>query len=129
MADDKLDRVLSSFSAKGPAIQKLEKRMGTIENPVDSDLMEREFRPYTLKGNRDPNSGAELVGNETEFVEKAREARDDRLVGMASGQVARAAGSLSDGTAMIYDGNGRPLVRSGQQVPVQQTRRRSTKEW
>jgi hypothetical protein len=133
MPEDKtanmIERALATFQSKGPAIKKLENRRGTDENPVPSDLMEREFRPYVYHGNRDPNSGAELVGAEADFYEKAKEARDNRLVGMADGRVVFAAGSLGDGTAMLYDSHGRPVLRNGQEPPVQQTKRRSNKEW
>lgn len=124
-----VERVLSVFQTKGAGIKKLSNRLGTYDNPEPSDLMEREFRPYVYHGNRDPNSGAELEGPESEFYEAAKLARDNRLVGMRNGQVVHAAGSLGDGTAMLYDSHGRPVVSNGQTPPVRQTQRRSTKEW
>jgi hypothetical protein len=129
MPETPTEKVLAAFSIKGAAIKKLENRRGTYEDPVNSDLMEREFRPFKRTGVRDPNSGAELVGSEEEFVEVARQARDDRLVGMASGQVVRAAGSLQDGSGMLYDLHGRPLVTgNAQQAPISRTKR-SPKDW
>jgi len=129
MPDNPVDKVLSVFTMKGAGIKKLENRRGTYEDPVNSDLMEREFRPFKRSGVRDPNSGAEVVGNEDEFVEAARQARDDRLVGMANGTVARAVGSLKEGTGLLYDLHGRPLVSgNAQQAPISRTKR-SPKDW
>ena len=129
MPDNPIDKVLSPFSMKGAAIKKLENRRGTYEDPVNSDLMEREFRPFKRSGVRDPNSGAEVVGSEDDFVEAARQARDDRLVGMANGTVARAVGSLKEGTGVLYDLHGRPLVSgNAQQAPISRTKR-SPKDW
>jgi hypothetical protein len=121
-----VEKLLAPFSAKGPAIKRVHKE-GDPEKYFD--IMEKEFRPYKRSGARDPNSGAEVVGNEEEFVEVAREARDERLVGLSSGTVARAAGSLKDGSGMLYDLHGRPLVQgSTQQAPISRTKR-SPKDW
>jgi hypothetical protein len=126
MAETPLERVLAPFSMKGPAIKRVRK-------PDDDehyfDITEREFRPYKRSGVKDPNSGAEVVGNEEEFVAVAREARDDRLVGVASGQVVRAVGSLKEGTGMLVDLYGRPLSQGNvQQAPVTRTKR-SPRDW
>ena len=128
-----LERVLAPFSIKGALVKVMEPcvhdREGNIVREGKHDIMEREFRTFKLKGNRDPNSGAELVGDEAEFVEKGREARDERLVGLGSGQVARAAGDLRDGSGMLYDLNGRPIVTKTPQAPVQNRTKRSPKDW
>ena len=123
---DTLERVLSPFSAKGPAIKRVFKE-GDPEKYFD--IMSNEFRPYKFKGNRDPNSGAEVVGSEEEFLEVGRQARNERLVGLKSGTVAIAAGDLASGTGMLYDMNGRPILNGAVQVaPVARTRR-SPKDW
>jgi hypothetical protein len=126
MAQSKLEKTLAPFSSKGPAIKRVVKP-GDPEKYFD--IMEREFRPFKRSGVKDPNSGAEVVGGEEEFVEVARQARDERLVGLSNGTVARAAGELASGTGMLYDMNGRPIVNgSVQQAPVARTRR-SPKDW
>jgi len=121
-----VDRLLAPFSSKGPAIKRVFKE-GDSEKYFD--IMEREFRSYKRSGVRDPNSGAEVVGSEEEFVEVAKQARDDRLVGLNTGTVARAAGSLKEGTGLLYDLHGRPLVQgNAQQAPVSRTKR-SPRDW
>jgi len=126
MATDPLEKVLAPFTAKGPAIRRVRK-------PDDDgkyfDIMTSEFAAYKRSGVRDPNSGAEVQGNEEEFMDVARQARDERLVGVASGQVVRAVGSLKEGTGMLVDLYGRPLAQSGAQTaPVERTRR-SPRDW
>lgn len=124
--ETELERTLAPFSAKGPAIKRVFKQ-GDTEKYFD--IMEREFRPFKRSGVKDPNSGAEVVGNEEEFMEVGRQARDERLVGMANGNVAVAVGELSSGTGMLYDLHGRPIVNGAvQQAPVARTRR-SPKDW
>lgn len=121
-----MEKVLAPFSSKGPAIKRVHKE-GDKEHYFD--IMEREFRPFNLHGKTDPSS-PDVIGNEEEFVEVARQARDDRLVGMADGRVVRAGGSLKEGTGMLYDMNGRPLGQGNvQQAPVKPTRRNSNREW
>lgn len=129
MADNPLDRVLSPFTMKGALVKPMEMvRVSEHMREGKFDIMEREFRPYKLTGNRDPNSGAELQGDEEKFMEVGREARDTRLVGMKGGQVAIAAGSLREGTGILYDMNGRPIVGNVPQAPVARPRR-SPKDW
>ena len=127
-----VEKALAPFTTKGALVKVLEPclhgRDGSIAKEGSFDLMEREFRAYKRTGAKDPNSGAEVVGSEEEFVEVAKQARDERLVGMSNGAVARAAGELGSGTGMLYDLNGRPINSNGQQAPVQQTRR-SPKNW
>ena len=124
---NELERALAPFSIKGAAIKKLESRRGTYEDPANSDLMEKEFRPYKLHGTTDIGS-PDVAGDEAEFYELGKQARDDRLVGLRNGTVARAAGQLGSGTGMLYDMNGRPIGGSVQQAPVARTRR-SPKDW
>lgn len=106
-AGDKLDKVLAAFNLKGPGIKKVDRE--------HFDIMETEFRPYKLHG--------EAVGNEEEFMQVAREARDERLVGMSNGQVARAIGGLGDGTGYLVDAQGRPINRTPQ-APVTPMKRK-----
>ena len=131
MADTPLDRVLAPFSMKGALVKVLtpcvHDKDGNVVREGTHDIMEREFRSFKYRGNKDPNSGAELVGSEEDFLAVGREARDQRLVGMASGQVAIAVGELGQG-GMLYDMNGRPITSSTQQTPVQRTRR-SPRDW
>jgi hypothetical protein len=120
-----LEKMLAPFQAKGPAIQGVRKE-GDPEHYFD--IMEREFRPYELHGKSDVGS-ADVLGSEQEFVNVARQAREQRLVGMANGQVARVGGSLQDGTGFLYDANGRLLSRGQvQEAPLKATRR-SPKNW
>jgi hypothetical protein len=125
-----LERILAPFSMKGALVKVLEPcihdREGHIVKEGKHDIMEREFRAFKYKGNKDPNSGAEVQGSEDEFMEAGREARDARLVGMPSGHVAHAVGELGNG-GMLYDMNGRP-VGAPTQPQVQRTRR-SPKDW
>lgn len=106
----------------------LHDREGNITKEGKFDLMAREFKTIKRTGAPDPNSGASLVGDEAEFVEVARQARDERLVGMANGSVARAAGDLNAGTGALYDLHGRPINGNVQEVPVQRTKR-SPRDW
>jgi hypothetical protein len=108
---EKLEKVLAQFSLKGPAI----KRVGE----KSFDLMESEFRPYKLHG--------EAVGSEEEFMQVAREAREERLVGMANGSVARAVGTIGDGTGYLVDARGNPINRTPQ-APVTPMKRKAS-DW
>ena len=115
------------FEHKGPAIKRVGEKM--------FDIMETEFRPYTLTGvsenyATDPHaeSCAQLRGSEQEFFEKAREARDQRLVGMKNGTVVRAVGGLADGTGYLVDQHGRPINRNVQQAPITPMRRKA-EDW
>ena len=132
MAQTVIEKTLAPFQQKGALVNVVEPcvhdRNGDIVKEGKFDLMEREFRAIKRSGAPDPNSGASLVGSEADFVEVARQARDDRLVGMTNGVVVRAAGNLNDGSGALYDMNGRPVSGSVQQAPVRQTKR-SPRDW
>lgn len=108
---DKLAKELARFDLKGPRIQRVGDKA--------FDIMESEFRPYTLHG--------EMQGNEEEYMKIGREAREARLVGMANGQVARAVGGLGDGTGYLVDAQGRPINRTPN-APVTPMGRKA-KDW
>lgn len=136
MSNEKVERALSVFNIKGACIEvtqpSVRNSKGQIVQEGKSDLMEKEFRPYVYHGNVDPNSGAELVGDEEEFYKKGKEARNDRLVGVKDGRVLRAVGSLESGNALLYDANGRPVVLKGAAAapaPAKQSKRSSPKSW
>jgi hypothetical protein len=129
----KLDQDLAPFQIKGHNIQVIEHAKrdsnGDIVQEGTCDWMEREFRTFKLRGNKDPNSGAELVGDEADFYQKGKEARDERLVGMTNGGVAIAAGSLKQGSGLLYDMNGRPLNSSAVPEPPVKSTKRSPRDW
>lgn len=127
------------FEHKGALVDTLEHAVfdkeGRLVKEGKFDIMEREFRCYNLTGMSegfatDPHaeSCAQLRGSEQEFFEKAREARDQRLVGMKNGSVARAVGGLADGTGYLVDQHGRPINRNVQQAPITPMRRKA-EDW
>jgi hypothetical protein len=120
---EKLDKELARFDKKGPLIKVLEHavfdRDGRLVREGRCDTMEKEFAEYQLHG--------EVEGNESQFMDVAREARDQRLVGNAQGQVFRAVGSLGDGSGYLVDANGRPLGRTPQ-APVTPMKRKAA-DW
>jgi hypothetical protein len=94
-------------------------RDGRLVREGKCDTMEREFREYNLHG--------EAEGSEAKFVEIAREARDERLVGLQNGSVARAVGGLADGTGYLVDARGNPINRTPQ-APVTPMKRKAS-DW
>lgn len=135
---ERWDKESVRFDKKGPIIKVLEHATfgadGKLVKEGRCDTMEAEFRPYNLTGlsksfatDVHAESCAELVGNEEAFVVVAREARDNRLVGTANGQVARAIGGLADGTGYLVDQHGRPIGRTPN-APITPMTRRS-KDW
>ena len=109
---DKIERDLARFSFKGPGIRKTDSE--------HYDVMAGEFPNYNVKVDT-------IQANEQEILEIGREARDGRLVGTRSGRIARAVGSLSDGSGYLVDAQGVP-VSSHNQAPVTPMPRRA-KEW
>lgn len=126
------------FDRKGPIIKVMEHATfgpdGKLVREGRCDTMEAEFRPYNLTGTTQAfatdahaESCAELVGNEQAFFDVAREAREQRLVGMKDGQVARAVGGLADGTGYLVDQFGRAITRTPN-APITPMKRRS-EDW
>ena len=96
---DKLEKELARFKFKGPGIRATDKD--------HFDIMGGEFPAY--------NAQIENIrATEDEILLIGREAREARLVCTASGGIARAIGSLADGSGYLVDSNGRPLNRTPQ---------------
>ncbi|GAC1687204.1 MAG: hypothetical protein PVS2B2_26090 [Candidatus Acidiferrum sp.] len=112
--EDRWEKEVARFEHKGPGIKKM-----TVNGEKVFDIMESEFRAYNLHG--------EVEGNEEDFMDVARHARDQRLVGTKSGAVARAIGSLGDGSGYLVDAQGRPINRTPR-APVTPMGR-SKKDW
>lgn len=123
-AADALEKDLARFNRKGPLVKVIEHAQfdssGHLVREGKFDYMEREFHPYKMKV-----EGIEQ--DEEAYLETGRDARDQRLVITAAGGIARAMGSLGDGTGYLVDQHGRPINRTPQ-APITPMPRRS-KDW
>ena len=109
---DKLDKELARFGFKGPGIRATDKE--------HFDIMAAEFPAYTAQIET-------INATEDEILRIGREARDSRFVGTSSGRIARAVGSLADGSGYLVDAQGKPINRT-QQAPITPMKRKAA-DW
>jgi len=105
---DRIEQDMARFEHKGPGIRQV--------GSDHFDIMAGEFNAYRFD-----------IGSEEDALTLGREARDLRLVGTKSGQVARAVGSLSDGTGYLLNAQGQPVNRTPQ-APITPMKRKAA-DW
>ena len=92
-----MEKELARFQFKGAGIRKTDAE--------HFDIMAGEFPSYQV-------SADNFKGTEQDALELGRAARDERLVITTSGQIARAMGTLGDGSGYLVDASGRPINRN-----------------